>query len=164
MATRILKSVLLAFPLLLVLVYLFPRSPRPQDPEVRDAQVRAVVNEFYQNFDEGFLKPATYATDDWYHINPNGGVDRRRDAVLKTVRGAHETFLKGTTDKPISIEIRYASADVAIATVTSEMSPFKSPDGVSHGVERHVRTFVVVHREEGWRIMQDHNTTVVPLP
>jgi hypothetical protein len=44
------------------------------------------------------------------------------------------------------------------------MSPFKSPDGVSHGAERHVRTFVVVKRSGRWLIMQDQNTTMVDPP
>jgi hypothetical protein len=48
-----------------------------------------------------------------------------------------------------------------VGTVTSVMSPFTSPDGVKHGIERHIRTFVVVNRGGRWLIMQDHNTTVV---
>jgi hypothetical protein len=41
------------------------------------------------------------------------------------------------------------------------MSPFTDPGGWKHGTERHIRTFVVVKRGESWRIMQDHNTTIV---
>ncbi|MFN7926204.1 MAG: SgcJ/EcaC family oxidoreductase [Bryobacteraceae bacterium] len=133
-------------------------------PDDRQAKVKATVAEFYRNFDEGFNTPADYATGDWYHINPYGGVDKGRDATLETVRDVHRSFLKGTKDTVKDIDIRFASDDVAVATVTSEMTPFTSPDGVRHGVERHLRTFVVVKRDSGWLIMQDHNTTVVPLP
>lgn len=130
----------------------------------RESDVRAVVSEFYANFDQGFIAAADYATEDWYHVNPNGGVDKGRDATMKTVRRVHQTFLKGTTDTIKNIDIRFASEDVAVATVVSEMSPFTSPEGMNHGVEGHVRTFVVVRQQDHWRIMQDHNTTIVPLP
>lgn len=130
----------------------------------RDANVKAAVAEFYQSFDEGFTKPADYAAEDWYHINPYGAVDKGRDATMKTVRKVHQTFLKGTTDKIKDIDIRFATDDVAVATVTSEASPFTSPDGINHGVEGHLRTFVVVNRGGRWLIMQDHNTTILPLP
>jgi uncharacterized protein (TIGR02246 family) len=129
-------------------------------PNDREAKVRAVVAEFYRNFDEGFTDPADYATEDWYHINPNGGIDKGRDSTMKTVREVHHTFLKGTKDRVRNIDVRFASNDVAVATVTSEMSPFTSPDGVNHRVEGHVRTFVVVKRQDRWLIMQDHNTTI----
>jgi uncharacterized protein (TIGR02246 family) len=130
----------------------------------REVAVRAAILEFYQSFDQGFTKPADYATEDWNHISPYGGRDHGREATLKTVREVHGTFLKGTTDKVEDIDIRFATADVAVATVTSVMSPFTSPDGVKHGSERHIRTFVVVKRGEAWLIMQDHNTTIVDLP
>jgi uncharacterized protein (TIGR02246 family) len=129
-------------------------------PSDREAKVRAVVAEFYRNFDEGFGDPADYATEDWYHISPYGGIDKGRDSTMKDVREVHQTFLKGTKDKITNINIRLASNEVAVATVTSEMSPFTSPDGVKHGVEGHVRTFVVVKRQGRWLIMQDQNTTI----
>lgn len=131
--------------------------------ENRESEVRAAVQEFYLSFDDGFTKPADYATEDWYHINPYGGVDKGRDATLKTVREVHRTFLKGTTDRMKSIDIRFAAPEVAVATVTSETSAFTSPDGVRHDVEDHLRTFVIVKRGGRWLIMQDHNTTIVPL-
>jgi uncharacterized protein (TIGR02246 family) len=126
----------------------------------REAEVRKTVQAFYLAFDEGFVKPVDFATPDWHHINPLGGVDRGLDAVLKTVRTVHATFLKGTTDTIDEMTVRFASDTVAVATVVSTMSPFTAPDGVKHGSERHIRTFVVVQRGERWLIMQDQNTTV----
>jgi hypothetical protein len=41
-----------------------------------EAAVRHVVQAFYMAFDEGFVKPVDFATDDWHHINPFGGIDR----------------------------------------------------------------------------------------
>ncbi|MBY0502908.1 MAG: SgcJ/EcaC family oxidoreductase [Bryobacteraceae bacterium] len=136
--------------------------PQGSGREDRATRVRATVSQFYASFDDGFTKPPSYATEDWYHINPYGAVDKGLAATMKTVGEVHQTFLKGTTDRVKDIDIRFASDDVAVATVTSEMSPFTSPDGVHHALEGHVRTFVVVKREDRWLIMQDHNTTIVP--
>ena len=129
----------------------------------QEPAVRTAIRAFYMAFDDGFVAPADYATEDWNHINPYGDRDRGREATLKTVRGVHQTFLKGTTDTIENMDIRFAAEDVAVGTVTSVMSPFTSPDRVKHGVERHIRTFVVVKRAGRWLIMQDHNTTVVEL-
>ena len=84
-----------------------------------------------------------------------------RDATLKEVRSVHESFLKGTTDRVEDMDVRFASLGVAIGTVTSIMSAFTMPDGVKHGAERHVRTFVLVKRGDRWLIMQDQNTTIL---
>ena len=80
---------------------------------------------------------------------------------MEDVRAVHQSFLRGTTDTVEEMDVRFASGDVAIATVISSMSPFTDPGGGKHGTERHIRTFVVVKRGERWRIMQDHNTTLV---
>ena len=82
---------------------------------------------------------------------------------MKDVRRVHQTLLKGTTDTVERIDIRFASSDVAVGTVVSVMSPFTAPDGVKHGTERHIRTFVLVKGDNHWRIMQDQNTTIVEL-
>jgi uncharacterized protein (TIGR02246 family) len=129
-----------------------------------EAAVRHVVRAFYTAFDEGFVKPVDFATDDWYHINPLGGIDRGLKDALQTVREVHTTFLQGVTDTPEDIAIRFASSDVAVATVTSTMSPYTRPDGVKQGPQKQVRTFVLVRRGEQWLIMQDHNTTVASPP
>jgi uncharacterized protein (TIGR02246 family) len=125
-----------------------------------EVQVRAAIQAFHRAFDDGFTGPADYATPDWNHINPYGGRDRGREATLKSVREVHQTFLKGTTDTIEDMDIRFATPQVAVATVISVMSPFTSPDGVNHGKERHIRTFVVTKRGSRWLIMQDHNTTI----
>ena len=129
-----------------------------------EAAVRHVVQAFYMAFDEGFVKPVDFATDDWYHINPFGGIDRGLAATLKTVREVHTTFLKGVNETTEDIVIGFASGDVAVATVTSTMSPYTGPDGVKKGPQKQVRTFIVVKRGERWLIMQDHNTTVAASP
>ncbi len=111
------------------------------------------IQSFYRSFYEGFTGPIEYATDDWNHIIPNGGCARGRDATLKAIRSVHQSFLKGTTDTVEEMEVRFASPSVAIGTVTSILSAFTMPDGVKHGPERHIRTFVLVKRGDRWLIM-----------
>jgi uncharacterized protein (TIGR02246 family) len=151
-------------PIGIVILGLFLMVPCAALSDDREAAVRTAIRAFYKAFDDGFLGPADYATEDWNHINPYGGRDRGREATLNTVREVHKTFLKGTTDTIENMNIRFAAQDVAVGTVTSIMSPFTSPDGVKHGAERHIRTFVVVKRGGRWLIMQDHNTMVIDLP
>ncbi len=148
----------------IVILGLFLMLPCPALSEDREAAVRTAIQSFYKAFDDGFVGPADYATEDWNHINPVGGRDRGREATLKAVREVHRTFLKGTTDTIENMDIRFATQDVAVGTVSSIVSPFTSPDGVNHKAERHIRTFVVVKRGGRWLIMQDHNTTVIELP
>lgn len=71
--------------------------------------------------------------------------------------GNHQSFLKGTTD---SMDIRFATSDVAVGTVVSVGIGFTSPDGVKHKPGRAIRTFVVVRRGKRWQIMQDQNTLI----
>jgi uncharacterized protein (TIGR02246 family) len=87
-----------------------------------------------------------------------------REEVLKEVKEVHSTFLKGVSDTIEQMDVRLANADVAVATVTSRVSTFTTPDGVKHENEQQVRTFVVVKRGARWLIMQDHNTIVTPQP
>ena len=126
-----------------------------------DAAVRSTIEAFYKAFDDGFTQPADYASEDWNHINPFGGRTRSREETLKEVREVHQSFLKGTTDTIESMDIRFATPDVAVGTVISVGSGFTSQDGVKHGPARSIRTFVVVRRDKRWQIMQDQNTTIV---
>jgi uncharacterized protein (TIGR02246 family) len=133
-------------------------------PSQRDMSgARKPVESFYSAFNEGFTHAPDFATEDWTHINPYGGWTRGRDNVLKEVRDVHSTFLKGVTEAIGDVEVRFANPEVAVVTVTSTMSTFTTPDGITHQNERHIRTFVVVRRGNRWLVMQDQNTTISPL-
>lgn len=151
-------------PIGIVILGLFLMMPCVALCDDREAAVSTAIRAFYKAFDDGFVGPADYATEDWNHINPYGGRDRGCEAALNAVREVHRTFLKGTIDTIENMDIRFADQNVAVGTVTSLVSPFTSPDGVRHSAERHIRTFVVVNRGGCWLIMQDHNTTVIELP
>jgi uncharacterized protein (TIGR02246 family) len=142
--------------LLAALLLGLPVAARTAD---RAAPVRKAVESFYKSFGDGFAGTAGFATEDWNHINPSGGWTRNRQDVLREVREVHSTFLKGVTDTIEEIDVRFASPDVAVATVTSRMSPFRTPDSVEHPHDRPIRTFVVVKRHGRWLVMQDQNTT-----
>lgn len=130
-----------------------------------EAQVRQTVKAFYSAFNSHrFDHVANITTDDWNHINPLGGRTRGRDQVLAELREVHATFLKNVTDRIEKMDVRFASNDVAVATVASQVSTFTTPDGVKHENEQLTHTFVVVRRGDRWLIMQDQNTIVTPLP
>ena len=103
----------------------------------RESVVRAVVEAFHQAFDEGFTGPADCATEDWNHISPNGGATRSREETLRTVRAAHKSFLKGVTATVKTMDVRFASDEVAVATVVSTSSAVTAPDGVKHAGGSH---------------------------
>lgn len=130
-----------------------------------EAQVRRTVQAFYAAFNSnGFDRAADFTTDDWNHINPFGGRTNGRAAVLKEVLEVHNTFLRGVTDTVTHMDVRMASPDVGVATVTSDLSTFTTPEGVKHERDHQIRTFVVVKRGGRWLIMQDQNTFVVAQP
>ena len=126
-----------------------------------DGEVRATIQKFYDSFNDGFLGPADYATQDWNHINPSGGRTQGRDATLKRVREVHQTSLKGVMETIESIDVRFATDDVTTGTVVSVSRAFTSSDGTKHEAQRGIRTFVVVRRGGRLLIMQDHKTTVL---
>ncbi len=123
--------------------------------------VRQVVSAFYQAFNDGFVGGCDFAAEDWNHISPYGEWVVGRDAVLEVVRRIHATFLKDVTDTIEEVGIRFATKDVAVATVISRLSVFVTPDGTLHENERHIRTFVVVERNGRWMVMHDQNTVIV---
>ena len=139
-------------------LFLTTVSVLPQ-PVSGEREVRAAVEAFYAAFNSHDFSRVP-VTEDWEHVNPFGGTARGRETVLKELREVHSTFLKGVTDTVIQMTVRMASADVAIATVTSQMSTYTTPNGSRYENEQHIRTFVVVKRENRWLIMHDQNTTI----
>jgi uncharacterized protein (TIGR02246 family) len=125
-----------------------------------DKPVRDAVQRFYDAFNShDWNRIAEFTTEDWIHINPLGDLWRGRENVLKLLKEAHSTFLKGVIDTPDEMEIRFATDDVAVVTVPSTMKgAFTTPDGKKHENDRQVRTFVVVKRGGKWVIMHDQNT------
>ena len=125
----------------------------------QEMKVRNTVQLFYDAFNtHDFSKIPEFTTEDWTHINPFGSWTRGREAVLTELLEVHSTFLKGVTDTPEEMEIRFATLKVAIVTVPSMMSPHTTPDGVRHENQKQIRTFILMKRDNRWFIMQDQNT------
>jgi uncharacterized protein (TIGR02246 family) len=132
-------------------------AAQPED----EAQVRQSVAAFYKAFNShSFDRAPEFTTDDWNHINPNGGWTRGRDAVLAELKRVHSSFLKDVSDTIESMSVRFASDDVAVAIVTSRVSTYYMPAGTKHENERQFRCFIVVRRAGRWLIMQDQNTVI----
>ena len=133
---------------------------RAQSPD-SEMQVRQTVESFYAAFNSHqFDHASDFTTEDWNHINPNGGWKRGREAVLRELKAVHTTFLKGVSDTIEDMTVRFASPEVAIAVVTSRVGTYYPPDGSKHENERQRRTFIVVRRGDRWRITQDQNTRI----
>ena len=123
------------------------------------ARVRKAVQSFYDAFNaHDFSKVHEFTSEDWTHINPEGGWARGREAVVNELKEVHATFLKGVTDTPEEMEVRFATVNAAIVTVASKMSPYTTPDGVRRENQKQIRTFIVVKRANRWLILQDQNT------
>ena len=58
------------------------------------------------------------------------------------------------------VSVSFATPDVAVATVISNMTAFTMPNGIRHPNDRQIRTFVVVKRSDKWLVMLDQNTIV----
>ena len=130
-------------------------------PVTQEVAVRKAVQSFYDAFNShDFGRVPEFTTEDWNHLNPFGGRTRGRASVLKELKEVHSTFLKGVTDTMEEMDVRFATQDVAVVTVTSQMSTYITPDKVRHENERHLRTFVVLKRSGKWLIMQDQNTLI----
>lgn len=130
-------------------------------PVTQEVAVRKAVQSFYDAFNShDFGRVPEFTTEDWNHLNPFGGRTRGRAAVLKELKEVHSTFLKGVTDTMEEMDVRFATPDVAVVTVTSQMTTYITPDKVRHENERHLRTFVVLKRSGKWLIMQDQNTLI----
>lgn len=145
---------------LFTMVFMLSVIGKGQSEKDRDA-VKKVVIAFQDDFnDGGFNNAADYSTVDWRHINPGGGIDKGRDSVVKGVRAVHQTFLKGVTMEIEHIDIRFLTADVAIANVVHKMATYYMPDGTRHENERQIKTYVIVKQKGKWLLAQDHNTII----
>ena len=123
--------------------------------------MKDVVLAFQDDFNEGgFKNTESFATADWEHINPGGGITKGREAVLKEVRAVHQTFLKGVSLTIESISIRFLTPTVAIADVIHKSSDYELPKGVKHQNERQRKTYVFVKTENKWLLTLDHNTVI----
>ena len=127
-----------------------------------EQSVKNVVLAYQDDYNDGaFKNAASYSTQDWEHINPIGGITRGRDEVLKELRPLTQTILKGVTLQVESITVRFLSPTVAIANVIHKSSDYEFPSGVKHQNERHMKTYIIVKKQNKWLLTLDQNTIIV---
>jgi uncharacterized protein (TIGR02246 family) len=123
--------------------------------------VKKVVLEFQEDFNDGSFKRAdSYATSDWVHINPGGGIAIGKDNVLKEVRGVHQTFLKGVSITTERMNVRFIKPDVALVTAFHAVDNYTTPDSAAHVEERQIKSYVLVKQDGKWLLTLDHNTII----
>jgi uncharacterized protein (TIGR02246 family) len=123
--------------------------------------VKKVIYAFQDDFNDGSFRNAhLYATTDWVHIHPGGGITRGRDEVLREVIDVHQSFLKGVSMIVEKMEIRFVNPTVAVAVVLHKISPYELPAGVMHENERQIKTYIVIKQKGKWLLSHDHNTVV----
>ena len=146
--------------IVLIVSLAIPTFLRAQVPN-QEAPVRQAVQAFYDAFNsDGFDSAPNFTTEDWNHITPLGGRTRGRMPTVAQIKQVHSTFLKGVSETIEQMDVRFATPEVAVATVTSHASAFTTPAGVRRDDQQQIRTFVVVKRDTRWLIMQDHATNV----
>lgn len=105
-----------------VISLIFAAGALAQTPDSQKEAGQA-VRSFYDAFNaHAFESVENYTTEDRNHINPSGGWTRGRGAVLEELHEVHSTFLKGVSDTIDDMNVRFATPDVAVVTVTSRMS------------------------------------------
>jgi uncharacterized protein (TIGR02246 family) len=150
--------------IVLIVSLVIPTLMRAQVPN-QEAPVRQAVQAFYDAFNsDGFDSAPNFTSEDWNHISPLGGRTRGRVATVAQVKQVHSTFLKGVSETIEQMDVRFATPEVAVVTVTSHASTFTTPDGVRRENQQQIRTFIVVKRDTRWLIMQDHATYVTAQP
>ena len=126
-----------------------------------EQSVKNVVLAYQDDYnDGGFKNVESYTTIDWEHINPIGGITKGRDEVMKELRPLCQTILKGVTLSVESIAIRFLSPTVAIANVVHKCSDYEFPQGVRHQNERHMKTYIIVKKQNTWLLTLDQNTII----
>ena len=130
----------------------------PQDEQL----VKNVVLAYQNDYNDGTFKNVeSYTTKEWEHINPIGGITKGRDEVMKELRPLCQTTLKGVTLTVESITIQFLSPTVAIANVVHKSSDYEFPSGVKHQNERHMKTYIIVKKQNKWLLTLDQNTIIV---
>jgi uncharacterized protein (TIGR02246 family) len=147
---------------LLIFVAIFLSSTSFGQNAQDERLVKNVVLAYQDDYnDGGFKNVESYTTKDWEHINPIGGITKGRDEVMKELRPLCQTILKGVTLTVESDTIRFLSPTVAIANVVHRCSDYEFPQGVKHHNERHMKTYVIVKRQNKWLLTLDQNTIIV---
>jgi uncharacterized protein (TIGR02246 family) len=126
-----------------------------------DEDVRATVRTFergWNSHDMNILFQAFTPDAEW--INVVGMWWRGLADVKRAHRVYHETFFKDTPLHIEAMQVRFMTADTAIAVVRWKKGSFLPPDGLRRPEGRDLMSLFLVKQAGRWLIAHGHNTTL----
>jgi uncharacterized protein (TIGR02246 family) len=127
----------------------------------READVRACVETFekgWNSHDMDIMFQAFTPDADW--INIVGMWWRGKTDVRRAHQAYHETFFKQTPYHIEAMQVRFITADTAIAVVKWRKGAFRAPDGRDWPEGRDFMSLFLVKQKGRWLITHGHNTTL----
>ena len=151
-------QVIFSFILLMTSVFGFSQT----DEKQIQSQVAQMVSDW--NTHE-FKNMDSYMTEDVEWVNIVGMWWKGRAEVKAAHQGNFGAFFKGVPFKQKSLQTRFLTKDVAVATLISNVVEFFPPDGIDHGNNKmpasdDILTLVFVKKNEKWLIASGQNTVV----
>lgn len=151
-------KIVFSFLLLMTSVICFSQT----DEKAIQAQVSQMVSDW--NTHE-FKNMDSYMTEDVEWVNIVGMWWKGRAEVKAAHQGNFGAFFKGVPFKQKSLQTRFLTKDVAVATLISNVGEFFPPDGIDHGNNKmpasdDILTLVFVKKNEKWLIASGQNTVV----
>jgi uncharacterized protein (TIGR02246 family) len=129
-----------------------------------DAAIRKVIAEMTEGFNnhDGKAAARMYAPDARF-VSVRGDMMNGQAGIEKGLSAILSSRAKNATQRTMDVMVRFIRPDVALATVTNELSGLVAPDG--HGLpsqqELSLRVFV---KDAGiWQVSAFHNTMVAPF-
>jgi uncharacterized protein (TIGR02246 family) len=129
-----------------------------------EAAIRKVIVEMTDGFNNHDGKAATRMyTADARFVSVRGDMMNGQAGIEKGLSTILTTRAKNATQRTMDVTVRFIRPDVALASVTNELSGLVAPDG--HGLpsqqELSLRVFV---KDAGiWQVAAFHNTMVAPF-
>jgi len=139
-------------------VFCFSQS----DEKAIQAQVSQMVSDWNTH---DFKNMDTYMTADVEWVNIVGMWWKGRAEVKAAHQGNFGAFFKGVPFVQKSLNTRFLTKDVAVATLICSVGEFFPPDGIDHGNNRmpagdDILTLVFVKKDGKWLIASGQNTVV----
>jgi uncharacterized protein (TIGR02246 family) len=127
----------------------------------RETDVRASVETFEKGWNShnmDIMFQAFTPDADW--INIVGMWWQGKPDVKRAHQAYHDTFFKQTPYHIEAMQIRFVTADTAIAVVRWRKGAFRSPDGRDWPEGRDLMSLLLVKQKGRWLITHGHNTTL----
>jgi uncharacterized protein (TIGR02246 family) len=128
-----------------------------------DEAIRAVISGFTDAYNRhDAIAWTRLATTDAQLVTVRGESMNGVSEIEKGLTALFQGRNRNANVKMLDARIRFITADVAIAHVTSELSGVVTPAGEQLPVQRELSLRVFVKRQGVWRLTAFHNTTLQP--